>query len=258
MGSIVTIPGNTYPWNPGDTYNPFSGANGATAVTVACTPGQRVSLIYLRGLVVETVGAPHGTAGSYTPIGQGYNTGGGIQVRPSDRIPGEFNVGSDVEFCGAYANTSGAVVGYPMDFSACATGALLLTVAPAGTSQLLMGVNRYEDWSYLSGSWSILTFAASSVTGVIAEPQIDAYPPGVNNEFVRFRLRGAGSNPQFSGYTVLITGTLDSGSIAQTLIPNTAITPSGSFYTIELWSNGRIVSSANVTISTSGDLSTLL
>jgi hypothetical protein len=98
--------------------------------------------------------------------------------------------------------------------------------------------------------------------GIIAETQIDAYPSGGTSSFVRFRLRNfAGSVPQAilpASALVTITGTLSAGSISQSLIPNSAIIPGGTFYTIELWSNGRITSSANVTITASGDLSTLL
>ncbi len=95
-------------------------------------------------------------------------------------------------------------------------------------------------------------------TGIIVETQIDAFPSGVNSEFVRFRLRGIVGPAQFSGVAVTMTATLDSGSISQPIIPNTIISPAGSFYTVELWSNGRCVSSENLTISTGGDLSTLL
>ena len=104
--------------------------------------------------------------------------------------------------------------------------------------------------------------AGTPVTpGVIAETQIDAYPTGgASNEFVRFRLRNfAGKVPvATSGVLATITATLDAGSVAQNVIPNTAISPAGTFYTCEIWANGRITTSGNVTISASGDLSTLL
>lgn len=96
--------------------------------------------------------------------------------------------------------------------------------------------------------------------GIIVETQIDSYPAGAGNSFVRFRLRNfAGSVPTATASTtVTITATLDSGSISQALIPNSVILPATTFYTIEIWSNGRITSSGNITITASGDLSTLL
>jgi hypothetical protein len=98
--------------------------------------------------------------------------------------------------------------------------------------------------------------------GVIAATQIDAYPPGGNASFVRFRLRGfAGFVPRAplpATVIVTITAALGTGTISQNIIPNTVIYPSGTFYTIEAWSNGRVTASANVTITASADLSTLL
>ena len=96
--------------------------------------------------------------------------------------------------------------------------------------------------------------------GIVVEPQIDC-PTGVNGQFVRFRLRGfAGTVPQTTGSGNLaeVTATLDSGSIDQNLIPNTSITPAGTFYTAEIWSNGRITASGNFILTGDVDLSTLL
>ncbi len=96
--------------------------------------------------------------------------------------------------------------------------------------------------------------------GVISEAQIDSYPAGVNNQFVRFRLRGfAGQVPRTTGgFLATVTAMLGSGSLSQSLIPNTSISPAGTTYTCEIWSNGRITSSGNITLTASGDLSTLL
>jgi hypothetical protein len=102
---------------------------------------------------------------------------------------------------------------------------------------------------------------APTVSGIIAETQIDAYPAGGQaNSFVRFRLRNyAGTVPAATSSTLAaITATLDTGTISQNLVPNSSISPAGTFYTIEIWSNGRITTSGNVTITASGDLSTLL
>ena len=99
---------------------------------------------------------------------------------------------------------------------------------------------------------------ADPLSGIIDEQQIDART-GVGNSFVRFRLRGVSAGvPRWVGSPVTVTGTIDGGSISQSIIPNSAITPVGSFYSIEAWANGRIVSSANATINSSVDLATLL
>lgn len=91
---------------------------------------------------------------------------------------------------------------------------------------------------------------------ILAESQVDAYPTGVNNSFVRFHLRGfAGFVPQASGSLITVTATLNSGSISQQLVPNNIITPSTTFYTCEQWSNGRITSSANYIFTANVDLS---
>jgi hypothetical protein len=65
-------------------------------------------------------------------------------------------------------------------------------------------------------------------SGVLAETQIDAHPPGVDHQFVRFRLRGfAGFLPRCTATTVTVTANLDSASISQNLVPNMAIARRG-------------------------------
>lgn len=108
---------------------------------------------------------------------------------------------------------------------------------------------------------TLLESGTATVGGVLAETQVDAYPAGVSNAFARFRLRDfAGTIPTVlaGGLLATITGTLDAGAISQSLVPNSSISPAGTFYTIEIWSNGRITSSGNATVTGSGDLSTLL
>lgn len=257
--SSITIPGNAVPWSPTDTFYPFTASNFVSPVSLACTPGQVITLTYRSGLVVQAAGAPHGNPGSYTPQGAGVGTGGGIFVRPSDRIPGEFNIGSDCEFCGGFANGSGALVATPMDLKNCTLGPLTLPAAPAGTTQLLLGVNRYSDWSFLSGSW-VIGVNGPVTPGVIVTTTVDAFPSSnLSGSFVRFVLRNyAGQVPRANGGAMItITGTTADGSIAQDLIPNSSITPSSTFYEIQMWSDGRIVSSKKAVLNAGIDLSQL-
>jgi len=104
---------------------------------------------------------------------------------------------------------------------------------------------------------SSVAFFTGGVGAVLAETQLDSISSGGPSEFVRFRLRNfAGSVPQTFGSTITVTATLATGStISQPLWPNSAITPSGTWYTAEMWSNGRITSSANYDFTTSIDLS---
>jgi hypothetical protein len=95
---------------------------------------------------------------------------------------------------------------------------------------------------------------------IVAETQLDAYPAQstLAGTFVRFHLRNyAGTVPTAGAYPVPVTATTAAGSISQNLWPNYAISPAGTFYTVELWSNGRLVSSANYIINGPGDLSTM-
>jgi NHL repeat len=102
-------------------------------------------------------------------------------------------------------------------------------------------------------------FTLPTISSVVAETQIDAYPSAaLGNSFVRFRLRLPPTGitvPQAAGTPITVTATMASGSISQNLIPNSAINVPGNFYTIETWSNGRITSSINAYLNADIDLS---
>lgn len=125
----------------------------------------------------------------------------------------------------------------------------ILSLSSGSTSQ----VRSSQEVLLVSFQYHAMTAA------VIAETQVDAYPnASISNVFIRFRLRGfTGSVPVSNGSIVTVTATMDAGAISQPLIPNNAIFPSTTFYTIELWSNGRITSSRNAVINGNVDLSTL-
>ena len=87
-----------------------------------------------------------------------------------------------------------------------------------------------------------------TVTATIQDPSSTAL---TGNAFLRFRLRNfAGFVPQIFGTSILPEIQIDAlptagGSVSQTLWPNNAISPSTTFYTVELWNQGRITSSGN-------------
>jgi hypothetical protein len=86
-----------------------------------------------------------------------------------------------------------------------------------------------------------------TVTATVQDPSGTAL---AGNCFVRFRLRNfAGYVPQISGTSIMpeiqIDATPTTGLVSQALWPNNAITPSTTFYTVELWNQGRITSSGN-------------
>jgi hypothetical protein len=90
----------------------------------------------------------------------------------------------------------------------------------------------------------------ASVITVTATVQDPSSASLAGNCYVRFRLRNfAGYVPQVSGTSIMPEIQVDAlptaGAISQNLWPNNAITPSTTFYTVELWNNGRITSSGN-------------
>jgi hypothetical protein len=98
--------------------------------------------------------------------------------------------------------------------------------------------------------------ATITVTATVQDPSGTAL---AGNSFVRFRLRNfTGFVPQISGTSILpetqIDATPTNGLISQALWPNNAITPSTTFYTVELWNQGRITSSGNYIFNTSTNL----
>ena len=82
------------------------------------------------------------------------------------------------------------------------------------------------------------------------------------NAFLRFRLRNfAGFVPQVSGSAIIPENQVDglpnaSGVVTQNLWRNADITPSTTFYTVELWNQGRPVSSGNYIFNANTNLNT--
>jgi len=90
----------------------------------------------------------------------------------------------------------------------------------------------------------------------------DLNNPANSSAFVRFRLRNfQGSVPQISGTSIVAETLIDSlpgasGAISQLLWGNNNITPANTYYTVELWSKGRITSSGNYIFNANTNLDT--
>jgi hypothetical protein len=98
------------------------------------------------------------------------------------------------------------------------------------------------------------------VTATICDPSQTSL---LGNALVRFRLRNfVGSIPIVSGTSVVCEDTIDSypspaGAIVQTITCNTAISPVNTFYTVEFWNQGRIISSGNYIFNANTSLNTV-
>ena len=84
----------------------------------------------------------------------------------------------------------------------------------------------------------------------------------LGNAFIKFRLRNfTGFVPQVAGTSLIVEDTIaaypsPAGVISQVLTCNTAISPPGTFYTSEMWNQGRIISSGNYIFNSNTSLNT--
>jgi hypothetical protein len=98
-----------------------------------------------------------------------------------------------------------------------------------------------------------------TVTATITDPSQTNL---LGNAFIKFRLRNfTGFVPQVAGTSIIVEDTIDAypnpaGVISQVLTCNTAISPVNTFYTCEMWNQGRIVSSANYIFNGNTSLNT--
>lgn len=98
-----------------------------------------------------------------------------------------------------------------------------------------------------------------TVTASLTDPSSTALQ---GNSFLRFILRNfSGFVPQVSGTSILPEIQIDalpngSGAISQTLWKNSDISPATTFYTVQLWNQGRITSSGNYIFNASTSLNT--
>lgn len=103
-----------------------------------------------------------------------------------------------------------------------------------------------------------MAVAPVTVTATITDPSGTVL---AGNSYVRFRLRNFdGFVPSVAGQAVIVESQLDAvptaGAISQLLWPNSAISPSSTFYTVEFWNQGRIIYSANYIFNGNTNLNT--
>ena len=102
-----------------------------------------------------------------------------------------------------------------------------------------------------------------TITATLQDPSATDLTSSISNAFIRFKLRGfQGFTPCVAGTSIIPESQVDaqpnsSGLISQALWPNSAISPTSTFYTVEAWSQGRIVWSNNYLLNASGDLSSI-
>ena len=84
----------------------------------------------------------------------------------------------------------------------------------------------------------------------------------LGNAFIKFRLRNfTGFVPQVAGTSLIVEDTITAypspaGVISQVLTCNTAISPINTWYTAEMWNQGRIISSGNYIFNSNTSLNT--
>lgn len=211
---------------PAKTFN-FSSSNPISSAPFAVTAQQAIFFYSFANNVGQN--PPNSTLMTATDnLGNTYLTAGTFNPGPT----------SPVSSANAWF---GAAFGSPASASAVVTLALAST-APGGAP-----------------SGSIFT-----IPDLIAPTQTIAVTATVNSGFARFRLRNfAGSVPTANSFTVLAETVVDffpnsSGVISASIWPNSSISPAGTFYTIEMWSDGRITSSVNAVLDSSVDLSNVV
>lgn len=170
-----TIPGTAGPWNFNDPVYPFLNTSflgsGGPPISAPVAAGGYVPLSYISGLVNN-----HFSSGDIAdPNGLG---SGGVAIA---NFPGN-NISPyppALSFCGGWADVSGNLVAPPFFIGTQA----LLGPAPAGTTQLLFGVNDYPladnsgSWIFQNGGY-VYTSTPVAPTGFTPK-----YPPIAKQPF---------------------------------------------------------------------------
>jgi hypothetical protein len=133
----ITVSGKAMPWSLAGGKNaayPIS-ATGTSPVAVAVVPGQAITLSATGAVSYNSGGATVG------PDGANINRGGNTTTPPSYYAGHDATSNDMVGLVGAFADASGNVI-KPVWIGSAAS-----LVAPAGATQLLLGVNdcRYDD-----------------------------------------------------------------------------------------------------------------
>lgn len=146
----VTVPATAGPWNYNDPVYPFLNTSflgsGDPPVSVIVVAGGYLSLTYLAGLVNN-----HDTSGNYADA-DGVPPPDGDTLLTSDFPMWDYSspVPVALSLCGGWADGSGNLVAPPFFIGDNA----VLGPAPAGTTQLWIGVNDYP-LADNTGSWTI-------------------------------------------------------------------------------------------------------
>ncbi len=147
-----TIPGTAGPWNCADPTYPFLNTSylgsGGPPISVPIAVGGYVPLSYISGLIDN-----HYSSGNIADPNGIPGTGGALIADfPGNDI---FPYPTALSFCGGWADASGNLVAPPFFIGAQA----ILGPAPAGTTQLLFGVNDYPladntgAWVFQNGGY---------------------------------------------------------------------------------------------------------
>lgn len=141
-GVNVTVLGTTIPWSQAGGINSsyaFTDSNFTDPISVSVAAGNKVSITYTKGLI--------STDKSSAPYKDGYGNQAGS---PDGSDPGQYvTVPPHPGTClGAFADVTGQLVADPF-----LVGDGVNIIAPASTTQLLLGVNAHGDRSVGAGSW---------------------------------------------------------------------------------------------------------
>lgn len=192
-------------------FGTFTNAYAFGPQSIPMSAGESVTLEYLGGQITYFACTP-GLVKSYlTPSGFGPgSTAGGVFPWPSDRcsarsdtlpplISGGYPTGSQGSLLGAYADSGGVLTTGPFNLAQLAGGSITLPPAPAGTTQLLLGINNYEQWwPFQDGEWTIgysITTAGSSAEVTFYDPPV--IPGTVNNVNLFSPISETGGAPGF-------------------------------------------------------------
>ena len=176
--TTYTVNGTCYPWNYTDPTYPFSPTiflgfgNGTPPVNIAVSPGGYLSLTYLSGLVNnQNVSGPFSDADGVAGL---YITGSPMQDYFSPGPP-------DLSLCGGWADSSGNLVAPPFLIG----NSAVIGPAPAGTTQVLMGVNDYPEADN-TGFWHIQVNGFDYVTSNGAATQFTPIFPPIKKQPLGF------------------------------------------------------------------------
>jgi uncharacterized protein/uncharacterized protein DUF2163 len=136
--ATITVSGGVYPWSPTDPTYPFTITGGTPALSLPMKAGETLQIEYTSGFISPFFAGTN----LVDPSGGGIGRGG---------VYGSF---PPMSLIGGFANLSGFLVAPPFYIG---LGGIL-GPAPAGTTQILMGVNDSFEFDS-TGSW-LLTLGA--------------------------------------------------------------------------------------------------